>query len=311
VVGAGQYGSKLDAKLAQQRLIELSGNKENVVPTLTKPQGNRNTWVNIAVTTLYRKYKLHVPDNNMVSRASLCSSRSANHDCQGNRYFMPDLTSTFHVDMLRRSKVSNSLPARLIRALRKDVYGIEWGDPDVVEPLRYIRDHYLKPYINGQHTALEIGPGGGRWTRYMLGFKQIYVVDYYPQLLRELRKNFKQKHVVTVKNQGTDFPGIPDQSVDFVFSFGTFVHLEPPIIEQYLHNLRRVIRPAANVVIHYSDMTKIMAQENKGFTQNTPSDMRRMVAGAGYSILEEDLTTMWHSSLIRFAAVDRGLANAS
>jgi SAM-dependent methyltransferase len=223
---------------------------------------------------------------------------------------MPDLNTTFHVDMLRRSKVANSLPVRLIRALRRDLYGIEWGDPDIVEPLRYVRDHYLKPYVNAWHTALEIGPGGGRWTRYMLGFKQMYVVDYYPQLLEELRKNFKQKHIIAVKNNGADFPGIPDQSVDFVFSFCTFVHLEPPIIEQYLQNLRRVIRPAANSVIHYSDMTKIMARENKGFSQNTPREMRRMVLNAGYCILEEDLTTMWHSSLVRFSTMDRGLSIA-
>ena len=223
---------------------------------------------------------------------------------------MPDLNTTLHVDMLRGSKVANSLPVRLIRAFRRNLYGIEWGNPDVVEPLRYVRDHYLKPYLTPQHTALEIGPGGGRWTRYMLGFKQIYVVDYYAPLLDELRKNFKQKHIIPVKNHGTDFPGIPDQSVDFVFSFGTFVHLEPPIIEKYLQNLRRVIRPTANVVIHYSDMTKIMARENKGFSQNTPSEMRRMVLNAGYCILEEDLTTMWHSSIVRFATLDRGPSNA-
>jgi cyclopropane fatty-acyl-phospholipid synthase-like methyltransferase len=223
---------------------------------------------------------------------------------------MPDLNTAFHVDMLRRSKATNSLVARLIRAFRRELYGIEWGDPDVVEPLRYVRDRYLKPYVKPQHTALEIGPGGGRWTRYMLGFGQIYVVDYYSQLLEELRKNFKQKHIIAVKNNGTDFPGIPDQSVDFVFSFGTFVHLEPPIIEKYLQNLRRVIRPAANLVIHYSDMRKIMARENKGLSQNTPREMRRIILDAGYCILEEDLTTMWHSSLVRFATMDQGLSNA-
>jgi hypothetical protein len=58
-------------------------------------------------------------------------------------------------------------------------------------------------------------------------------------------------------------------------------------------------------------MTKIMARENKGFSQNTPPEMRRMVLDAGYCILEEDLTTMWHSSLVRFATMERELANVS
>jgi len=43
-----------------------------------------------------------------------------------------------------------------------------------------------------------------------------------------------------------------------------------------------------------------MAQNNKGFSNNTPEKMRAMVLSTGYKILEEDLTTMWHSSIIRF-----------
>ena len=39
-------------------------------------------------------------------------------------------------------------------------------------------------------TAVEIGPGGGRWTRYLLGFKSIYAVDYHDEVLREFAKTF-------------------------------------------------------------------------------------------------------------------------
>jgi len=35
-------------------------------------------------------------------------------------------------------------------------------------------------------TAVEIGPGGGRWTRYLLGFKSIYA----DEVLREFAKTF-------------------------------------------------------------------------------------------------------------------------
>jgi enamine deaminase RidA (YjgF/YER057c/UK114 family) len=215
---------------------------------------------------------------------------------------MPDLNTKLHVGMLRASQIQNSLPVRLLRAFAKrDVYGLEWGDPERVEPLKFIRERYLTPYLNPEHTAVEIGPGGGRWTRYMLGFKQLYVVDYYPQLLEELQRTLESPNLAVIKNNGTDFPGIPDESVDFVFTFGTFVHLDAPLIESYLQNLRRIVRPAANLVIHYSDKNKVMAQQNVSFSQNTPERMRRMVQQAGYEILEEDVTTMWHSSLMRIA----------
>jgi SAM-dependent methyltransferase len=206
--------------------------------------------------------------------------------------------------MLRDSRRNRALLKRIKRAMRSifqpDLYGLEWGDPDNVPPLRFVRDTYLRPYVNPDHIALEIGPGGGRWTRYLLNFKTVYVVDYHAELLAELRRTFRHPNIVPVRNNGTDFPGIPAQSVDFLFSFGVFVHFDAPIIESYLCNMKQLLRPHANVVIHYSDKTKRMAQQNRGFSDNDPERMRRMVRHAGYTILEEDLTTMWHSSIIRF-----------
>jgi SAM-dependent methyltransferase len=182
----------------------------------------------------------------------------------------------------------------------KPIYGLEWGDPDYIEPLKFIRDRYLLPYVDPAHTALEIGPGGGRWTRYLLGFRQLFVVDFHAEMLAELKSNFHEPNMVFVKNDGSDFPGIDKQSIDFVFSFDAFVHFDLPLIERYLANIKEIVKPGATIVIHYSDQTKIMAQVNRGFSDNTPEKMRQLIRSAGFTILEEDLTTMWHSSIARF-----------
>jgi len=218
---------------------------------------------------------------------------------------MPDLKTTLHVDMLNRYRRRRaSLVARVVRAVAKElkgeVYGLAWGDPETVESLRFIRDRYVLPYVKAEHSALEIGPGGGRWTRYLLGFGRLYVVDYYAEVIDELRRNYNKPHMEFIKNNGTDFPAVGDQSIDYLFSFGAFVHLDVPLIEGYLTNMRRVLKPGGNAVIHYSDKTKIMAQLNTSFSENTPETMRSMVSAAGFVILEEDVTSMWHSSVIRF-----------
>jgi hypothetical protein len=218
---------------------------------------------------------------------------------------MPDLNTTLHSDMLGQFKTRSSLVLRILRAIKKElsyggIYGLEWGDPDLIAPLGFIRDRYVLPYVNEDQCAVEIGPGGGRWTRYLRGFRKLYVVDYYPELLAEVRRNVKGPNLVFVRNNGTDFPGIDDNYVDYLFSFGTFVHLDAHIVEAYLSNMRRILKAEANVVIHYSDKTKIMAQINDGFAENTPEKMRSMVLNAGYKICEEDLTSMWHSSIVRF-----------
>jgi hypothetical protein len=202
----------------------------------------------------------------------------------------------------------NSLPRRLVRVARligrelsgRPVYGLKWGDVETVDPLRYIRDHFVTPYINPDHVALEIGTGGGRWSRYLLGFRHLYLVDYHQEILDELKRNVSGKHLTFIKNNGTDFPGVPEGSVDFLFSFGAFVHFDLALIEGYLKSMHAVLRPGANVVIQYADQNKIMARMNPGFSDNTPERMRQMVTAEGYQILEEDLTTLWHSSVIRF-----------
>lgn len=218
---------------------------------------------------------------------------------------MPDLTTTLHTDMLAGSTKRSSLAFRVLRAVRREfrsrpIYGMEWGDPDVVDPLKFIRDHFVVPNVKPDHVAVEIGPGGGRWTRYLLGFRKLYVVDYYSELLEELKKNFHEPNMVFIKNNGTDFPSIAAGSVDFVFSFGTFVHLDMPIIDAYLDNIKPLLKPGANVVLQYSDKNKRMAQDNQSFSHNTPELMRQHVVDRGYKILDEDVTTLWHSSVIQF-----------
>ena len=218
---------------------------------------------------------------------------------------MPSLKTSMHLDMWREYGQQRSFLNRVRQAMRdvltpKELYGLQWGDPEIAAPLGFIRDRYVLPYVKPDRVAVEIGPGGGRWTRYLLGCGQLYVVDYHPELLNELRKTFNKPIMQFIKNNGSDFPGIPENSVDFIFSFACFVHLDADLIEAYLKNMKSILKPGGNVVIHYSDKTKIMAQINPGFSENTPERMRSMVSAAGFQVVEEDLTTMWHSSLIRF-----------
>jgi SAM-dependent methyltransferase len=218
---------------------------------------------------------------------------------------MPGLDTTIHVDMWREYHRKNSLVRRVRRATHellhgKKIYGLEWGDPEVVEPLAFLRNRYVLPYVKAEDDAVEIGPGGGRWSRYLLGFRTLYLVDYHRELLGEVQKNFRRPNVRFIHNNGSDFPGIPDASIAFVFSFGCFVHFDRDLIRQYLANLPRILKPGGNVVIHYSDQTKIMAQINPGFSDNSPAQMREMIGAAGFRIVEEDLTTMWNGSIVRF-----------
>jgi cyclopropane fatty-acyl-phospholipid synthase-like methyltransferase len=207
---------------------------------------------------------------------------------------MPKLDTPLHVSMLQASRKNGQIE-------HDGLYGLHWGDPQAMPALRHVRDHFLLRYVNPDHAAVEIGPGGGRWTRYLLGFESLYAVDYHRELLDELSKNFRAPHLHLTKNNGNDFPGIEDRSVDFIFSFGVFVHLDIDIIEAYLRNMRRILKPDGCAVIQYSDKNKEAARAHgEVFADTTPEIIRPLVEEAGYRVLEEDTATLWHSSVIRF-----------
>ena len=147
---------------------------------------------------------------------------------------------------------------------------------------------------------LEIGPGGGRWTRYLLGARRLYLIDYHQELLDELARSFRGSKLTMIRNNGSDFPGVPAGCVDFLFSFGCFVHLDLDIIESYLDNIAAVLKPDGIAVLHYSDKTKPNAQQNSSFSDNDPARMRTRITSRGFTIYEEDTASISHSAIVRF-----------
>ncbi len=205
---------------------------------------------------------------------------------------MPSFKSLMHLNMLRGAKKRGET--------KSAPYGMHWGDPKEKAFLGFIRDRWCSNFVGANDVCLEIGPGGGRWTRYLLGSDHVYAVDFHQELLDELKKNYPVPHLETLKNNGSDLPGVPDESVDFLFSFGVFVHLEIETIKAYMPEINRVLKTGGTAVIQYSDKSKRQAARNDGFSQNTPSLMRKIVMDAGFIILAENLTIMPHAGIIQF-----------
>ena len=169
-----------------------------------------------------------------------------------------------------------------------EFYGEKWGNPEKNKSLKIIRAKFLTPFINENHTALEIGPGGGRWTLYLLKFKRLYLLDLNNKFFPYLKKRFGDPQNISYhQTNGTDFPNIPKNSVDFLFSFGTFVHLDQEIILEYLDNMKNILKENSNVVLNYSDIPRPQ-KFNKGFAYNTRAIMRKMITDNGYEIVSED-----------------------
>ena len=105
-------------------------------------------------------------------------------------------------------------------------------------------------------TILEIAPGFGRWTQFLVGRCESLVgVDLSPRCIEACRSRFAEaKHARFQVNDGTSLDGVEDASVDFAFSFDSLVHADPPVLRAYLGELARVLKPGAHAFLHHSNL---------------------------------------------------------
>jgi SAM-dependent methyltransferase len=179
-------------------------------------------------------------------------------------------------------------------------WGDRWGDPDSFAPLLAVRREFITPNLRADQVVLEIGPGGGRMTQYLLAAREVVAVDYNPAAFDYLRQRFSgQLHKLRFyQTSGFELHGVASTSIDLAFTFDVFVHLESEGIAAYLQEISRVLKPAGRAIVHYGDINKPIARENPGFSRMTPELMLPLVQAAGLQVLRHDLEIMFHSNLL-------------
>ena len=208
---------------------------------------------------------------------------------------------------------------RFRRADEDGHYGDHWGDP-TLSSLQYrwrrlrrgretpgdlskVVRRYLEPHVTPDATVMEIGPGGGRWTQFLIGARDVILVELNAQFFPYLRRRFRKQRrkLRFYETSGFELNGIEDGSVDFAFSFGTFVHIEAEGIDEYLGEITRVLRSGGTTTIQYADRTKPFIQtvpDFGGFSDMDAPKMEGLIAAHGLEIVEHDRTLLDHSNVV-------------
>jgi len=138
-----------------------------------------------------------------------------------------------------------------------DAGGDEWsnmwgGTPNLWHGVIYPRIQSMLPAACG----LEIAPGHGRFTRYFKDLCQhLQLVDLTSECIEVCRERFADSTNISYHvNDGKSLEFLPDQSLDFVFSFDSLVHAEEDVLRSYLRQLGHKMAPDALGFIHHSNM---------------------------------------------------------
>jgi ubiquinone/menaquinone biosynthesis C-methylase UbiE len=105
-------------------------------------------------------------------------------------------------------------------------------------------------------TTLEIAPGHGRWTQFLLEHSQrLVLVDLSSECIESCKQRFAaagpalEYHV----NDGYSLDMVADASVDFAFSFDSLVHAELDVIRAYVTQLERKLNSHGVAFLHHSN----------------------------------------------------------
>lgn len=134
-----------------------------------------------------------------------------------------------------------------------DEWSSAWGGPTI--------QWYgsILPRISAYLPAgviLEIAPGFGRWTTFLQEHcHSLKAVDSSKRCVAFCRKKFRMlKNISVYRNNGKDLEMIPSNSIDFVFSFDSFVHFDLNVVERYIAEISRTLKDGGTGFIHHSNL---------------------------------------------------------
>ncbi len=171
--------------------------------------------------------------------------------------------------------------------------GEEWtrhAEHRGLDPTRWKRrliDEVMKPHVSG--VVLEIGPGAGRWSVELVELaRELVVADISETCLQECRQRLGERvrfHLIT--DGSLSF--LDNDSVDSVWSYDVFVHINPADIETYLTEIARVLVPGGVAVIHHSGEYSEDDDTELSFRSHmTAPFFAHLVGNAGLELMSQD-----------------------
>ena len=118
----------------------------------------------------------------------------------------------------------------------------------------------IRPYVNSQTVALEIGPGRGAWTRTMLAAREVWVLD---ALSAEHNRFFEflgnPQHIKYFQVEDLKCEMLPNDYFDYMFSFGCLCHVSFQGLTEYAINLYPKLKKGSNCFWMIADYEKYNA----------------------------------------------------
>ncbi len=195
-------------------------------------------------------------------------------------------------DRMQKRKLARNLPGISSLKANKEIWehwnweagGEEWTlSPEWKDSLI---QNVLRQYIQPGGHILDIGPGAGRWTGILLQMADNFTaVDVAESCIRTCEQKFgNEPRAKFLVGSGKDLAGVDDASVDSLWSFDAFVHINIAETAGYVREFQRVMRPGSVGVVHHG---KYGGLEGGWRSDLTSVAFRELLQDAGFKVLRQ------------------------
>jgi len=205
---------------------------------------------------------------------------------------------------LEQSRISRDLPGINSVASQRAIWdswnwqqqGEEWtASPEWKNSIIEI---FLARLIPNGSRVLEIGPGAGRWTEYLIPMSSaLHLVDISQTCIDECKRRFGDDSRIEFHiNNGSDLACIADASIDRIWSFDCFVHIDPPAVKRYIQEFARVLSDGGIAIIHHGTTGTMEGWRSR----LTKDQMHGFIRDSGMAVLAS--VDSWESGGEKFNA---------
>ena len=134
--------------------------------------------------------------------------------------------------------------------------GDEWTPSE--EWKQGLIEEFMVPNVPQGGAVVEIGPGAGRWTEVLQRRAgRLIVTDVSERSIAFCQDRFRDcSNIEYLLGDGRTL-AVPDASVDAIWSYDVFVHVNPVDARGYVREFARVLKPGAKAVIHHPGAVRI------------------------------------------------------
>jgi 2-polyprenyl-3-methyl-5-hydroxy-6-metoxy-1,4-benzoquinol methylase len=151
----------------------------------------------------------------------------------------------------------------------------------------------VEPFLPA-HRLLEIAPGYGRWTQFLRDHcDELVAIDLSARCVEACRRRFRKDRRLSFHvNDGKSLSAARDDSIDFVFSFDSLVHVEQEIVDAYIVEIARVLTVDGVAFLHHSNMAAYGVEAKEPHWRSTSVSAETVsdsAAAAGLNCFRQEL----------------------